>query len=162
MPSLNTVIMRALCPPWRSVNMSQCPQKRQAVMHNSHICMERTPSQATIHASYASSSVQTILKPLFPPVRKHPAKSNLVGIGNLLTGDAVRHISVVKQRDVHITPFMAKMSAAAEPAKKAKYTVHMRMPIFVSRLQTVQVRRVRMPSEIKSVLNTIITVKHTC
>jgi hypothetical protein len=128
---------------------------------NLHICMQRTPSQDTIHASYTSSNVQAILKPSFAPVIKHPAKGNLVGIGNLLTGDEVRHISVENLRGVHITPFKAKMSVAAEPAKKAKNTVHMRIPIFLSRPQTAQVREVRMPSEIKCMLNIYMAVKHS-
>jgi hypothetical protein len=59
---------------------------------NLHIWIERKPSQDTIHASYTSSNAQTILKEIFPPVRKHPVKSKLVGIGNLLTGDEVRYI----------------------------------------------------------------------
>ena len=125
-----------------------------------HICMERTLSQDTIHTSYASSNVQAILKDIFPPVRKHPTKLNLVGIGNLLTGDEVRHILLGKLRGVHITPLMAKISPAAVPAKKAKNTIHMRTPIFVSRPQTAQVRRVRMPSEI-NMLKKAVTVKHS-
>ena len=122
--------------------------------------MEHTPSQDTIHASYASNNVQAILKDIFPPVRKHPTKLNLVGIGNSLTGGEVRHISVGELRGVHITPFMAKISDAAEPAKKAKNTVHMRIPIFVSRPQTAQVRKVRMPSDTNK-RNRPMTVKYS-
>jgi hypothetical protein len=122
--------------------------------------VERTPSQDTIHASYASSSVQTTLKEIFPPVRKHPTKK-LVGIGNSLTGDEVRFNSLRKRPGIHINPLMAKIAAAAEPAKKAKNTVHMRIPIFVSRPQTAQVRKVRMPSEMKSMLSISKTVKYS-
>jgi hypothetical protein len=92
-------------------------------------------------------------------VIKHPTKE-LVEIGNLLTGDEVRHISVGNLRGVHITPFTAKMLVTAEPVQKAKNTVHMRIPIL-SRPQTAQVRKVRMPSEIKCTLNISMTVKHS-
>jgi hypothetical protein len=68
-------------------------------------------------------------------VIKHPTKE-LVEIGNLLTGDEVRHISVGRLQGIHITPFMAKIVAAAEPAKKVKNTIDIRIPIFVSRPQT--------------------------
>ena len=125
--------------------------------------MEHTPSQDTIHASYVTSNVQMILKEVFPPVRKHPTKK-LLGIGKLLTGDEVRHISVSeKLRGVHITPFMDTIPAPAERARKTKNTVHMRIPIFVSRPgrpQTAQVRKVRMPSEI-NMPNMPMTVKHS-
>jgi hypothetical protein len=56
---------------------------------------------------------------------------------------------------------MAKIAAAKEPAKKEKNTIHMMIPIFLSCPQTAQVRKVRMPSEIKSMLNIAMTVKHT-
>ena len=122
--------------------------------------MERTPSQDTIHASYASSNVQAMLIEIFPPVSKHPTKLKLVGIGNSMSRNEVRHISVRKLRGVHITPLIAKISDAAEPAKKAKNTIHMRIPIFVSSPQTAQVRRVRLPSEI-NMLNKTMTIEHS-